>query len=164
MHVANEHGDPIDALCRLLQQWVDLAFPMTHDQQSTSPSLRRTDDEIRRLNAMWDKLAEALANDQRSWRTAFSQEMGHKRHTPLAGEPPTETLSARLRDLVSLGVNELFLAVAIRHSLDGLIAGTTPEAEERWLELADTALPIALQFGYWHGQVPPSNSPLRPSS
>jgi hypothetical protein len=119
------------ALSVLLTQWVD-----------TIPEPRN----VIVLNNVWLAIAEALCGSQNAKSNRFQQELAQLRRTPEAGKPPIHALEQRINELVREGIRELFLVIAIRQGLDQLIAMHYPLSMENWKALADTILPLQIQF------------------
>lgn len=131
-----ETPDAITMLVDLVQEWVDVAFPIPGNR------------DVPGLNGIWTRLAEALCGIQTNEGMTFQKEIARLRHTESAGAPPRETLEICLRKLVGYGIRDLFLVIAVRLALDDLIARSFPAQQRLWLTLADARLPRVLQFAY----------------
>jgi len=138
----------IEAFSFLLQQWVDTTFPAQ-------------DRDVPALNALWMTLADALCGSQGLKVAAFQQELARQRSGAKAGAPPIQALEQRLHALVDAGLRELFLVVAVRQSLDQLIALMFPLASEQWKQLAEDIMPLQLQFGRKSDEMPGPQSTFR---
>lgn len=124
-----------DALVFLLSEWTDNTFPTEGRDIAT-------------LNQLWITLANALCNSDSSRVKAFKQEIASLRSGEHAGSPPTSALKQRLHELVEAGMSELFLIIAIRQSMEQLISVrfSTSHTIQEWKRMADTILPLQVQF------------------
>lgn len=119
----------IEALSFLLQEWVEGTF-------------NAMDCPVSELNLfLWRPLAQALGEVQTDADISFQKEISP------AGSPPVQALEQRLRELVAVGMRELFLVIAIRQGLDQLIGLHFPAYATAWQERADAILPVQIQFG-----------------
>ena len=127
----------IDALALLLSEWTDKTFPVESR-------------DIPALNHLWITLANVLCNSDSSKVKAFQQEVARLRSSEHAGSPPIDALKRRLYELAQTDIDEAFLVIAIRQSMEQLIIIEFPTslAIQKWKQLADTILPLQIQFAH----------------
>jgi len=138
----------IEALSFTLTQWVNMAFPSPQRDSVT-------------LNSLWMMLAHSLCGSQVEKEKLFMREIAQLRPTSNAGLPPTHALEQRLYELIEAGMRDLFIVIAVRQSMEQLIPihfSDTPHALNEWKRLADTTLPLKIQFAIHPNEI---SSPYR---
>ncbi len=127
----------IEAFMLLVQQWVAAALP-------EPPETERA----KKLGGIWFALGNALCSSDKKQYTAFMAERGHLAVAGRGGYPPIHALEQRLRELEKAGIQEGFLAVALREATEVLIARDLPDALDQWRQLADQLVPKEMRFSY----------------
>jgi len=123
----------LDTLASLLQRWVEEAFPLEH----------RSKAELARLLVMWWELPQVLFGPRSKYKKSFDKEMGELLRAGRMGDPPVRALTESLSRAARRGVRERFLVVAARLAIDQLASAATPQAVDRWRDLADEELPLS---------------------
>lgn len=139
----------VESLSFLLKEWVSTAFPA----QARDVAV---------LNHLWLNLAAALCGTKKSHIKMFQQELSQLRSTTRAGEPPTKSLEHRLYELIDADLREFFLIIAVRQAMEQLILIEAPSTLDVWKQLADTILPLQLQFAHGLDEAPPQQTTLSP--
>lgn len=140
----------VEALSYLLQDWFDVAF-----SEQDRPVLR--------LHRMWRELAAALCGTQKEKYAVFQRELNQSRVSSKAGNPPIHALEQRLHELTQTGLDEVFLVIAVRQSIDHLIRLHFPTLLDDWTKRAESVLPCSAQFGQTGGATPLSRHTYEPN-
>jgi len=140
---------PIDALCELATQWVEKAFP--------------DDRPVHELARLWTHLASVLCAEGSPQQQMFIAEIARDRVVPGSGAAPTKALAEFIQSAARQGVRELFLAVAIRLTLEQLIHVHVPAHEDTFRDLAERTLPEAALVGRLSSEMPPQRSTYGPA-
>jgi hypothetical protein len=133
----------IDAYLLLLHQWLDHAFPEPRSQEAAA-----------KLDSIWLALAYALCNFDQKKLVRFA---GGNR----LGEPPFGAIEQQLRAAEQAGIQEGFLAVAMREATEYLIARDLPDALAAWTALADQLVPQWMWFSQRGDQSAPNKAEYR---
>ncbi len=126
----------IDAYVLLIHQWVATVLHSSKDEET-----------IRKLRSLWGALANALCDFDTKKLAAFAEEAAREEiKEETRGHPPTRAIAERLRAAEQVGIQEGFLAVAMREATEYLIARDLPEALNGWTALADQLVPRWMWF------------------
>ncbi|SRR5579883_1342271 len=138
----------IDAYLLLIQEWVNAAFPRPRKDEDEEATLR--------LNGIWSALANALCNFDTKKIVLFYSERRKLALAGREGDPPIHAIERQLRAAEQAGIQEGFLAVAMREATEYLIARDLPAALNHWTQLADQIVPKEMWFSMRGDQTFPS--------
>lgn len=140
----------IEVFVLLVQQWVDAAFPQPRGTASATPG------------GLWWTLARALCGSDMQKFAPFGSEIAQLTLQGREGDPPIHALEQRLRELVNTGLQEGFLAVALRDATEDLIVRDCPTALNQWTQLADQLVPKGMRFSHRGDEITPSTGMYGP--
>jgi hypothetical protein len=141
----------IDAYVYLTHEWVTSVLPSPKDEEM-----------IRKLRTLWTALAHALSDFDNKELALFARETETLAEGGREGEPPVHFMIVRLRAAEQAGIQEGFLAVAMREATEYLIARDLPEALNDWTALADRIIPRRMWFSMPPDRFSPSKKPFGP--
>jgi hypothetical protein len=142
----------IDAYVLLIHQWVATVLPSPKDEET-----------IRKLRTLWGALANALCDFDTKKLAAFTAETAiEDTRDETRGHPPTRAIAERLHAAAQAGIQEGFLAVAMREATEYLIARDLPAALNGWTILADQIVPRQMWFSMRGDQSSPSKVTYSP--
>jgi hypothetical protein len=123
----------LDALVSLLQRWVDEAFPLEH----------RSKADLAGLLMIWLHLPQVIFGPRSKYEKIFEKEGSELHRAGRWGDPPVGALREALSRASKRGMRETFLVVATRLAIEQLASAATPQAVDRWRQLADEGLPLS---------------------
>jgi hypothetical protein len=128
----------LDALASLLQRWVEQAFPLEH----------RSKADLAGLVMIWWHLPQVVFGPGSKYEKSFDKERSELWRAGRMGDPPVKALTESLSRAAKRGVRERFLVVGVRLAIEQLASAATPQAVDRWRELADEELPASRLTGW----------------